>query len=120
MSKYVKLTTFLASYDAGIWEPTFSEIEEVLGFPLPASARQYQAWWSNQMRAQSIGWQSAGWKTSSVDLEKQRVTFVYVEDRDESDNETPQIPHLTIGDAKIGLANSFGVKPEQIEITIRA
>ena len=120
MSKYVKLTTFLANLDAGIWEPTFDKIEEVLGFPLPASARQYQAWWSNQMRSQSLGWQGAGWKTSSVDLERERVTFILVGDKDEGDTETPQIPHLTISDAKIGLANAFGVKPEQVEITIRA
>lgn len=119
MSKYIKLTMFLANADFGIWEPSFQEIEEVLGFPLPASARQYQAWWSNQMRSQSLGWQSAGWKTASVDLDAEKITFIYVGGKDGDDAPGKQAA-MTILDAKLGLAANFGVKPEQVEIIIRA
>jgi len=119
MSKYHNLTLYLASLDGSAWEATFDEIEEVLGFPLPASARQYQAWWSNQMRAQSMGWQLAGWRTANVDLSNERVTFVDA-GGEEEEKLHPHSPGLTISEAKIGLANSFGVKPEQIEIIVRA
>ena len=119
MSKYIKITNFLMEADYGIWEPSFKEIEEVLGFSLPASARQYQAWWANQMRSQSLGWQSAGWKTASVDLDAEKITFIYVGGK--SSDEGPEKPAaMTILDAKLGLAASFGVKPEQVEIVVRA
>ena len=118
-AKYLKLTEYLTSIDGAEWRATFQEIEQVLGFPLPDSARAHQAWWSNQMRSQSLAWQSAGWKTTALDLENERVTFVYVAG-DESDVKVPVIAPMTIQDAKIGLAATFGVDPEQVEITIRA
>lgn len=119
MSKYVKLSMFLAEADYAFWEASFKEIEEILGFPLPASARQYQAWWANQMRSQSLGWQSAGWKTAGVDLDAEKVTFILVGEN-ESDEQSLKPTPLTILDAKLGLAANFGVKLDQIEITIRA
>jgi hypothetical protein len=103
--------------DAGIWEASFEDVADVLGFPLPLSAKQYPAWWANQGRAQSIAWQSAGWHTTSVDVERERVTFVYVGDREEPDAET--VKPLTISDAKAGLAAHFGVSIDAIEIMIR-
>lgn len=118
MSKYRKLTFFLAGLEASEWNPTFREVEEVLGFPLPPSAREHQAWWSNQMRSQSLGWQSAGWKTANVDLASERLTFVY-SGGDAASADTEQ-SGLTIAEAKAGLAATFGVTLEQIEITIRA
>lgn len=117
-TKYRKLTFHLASIDETEWTATFEEIERVLGFPLPESARQYQAWWSNQMRSQSLAWQSAGWKATALDLENERVTFVYV--AGDEHEEVPQTRLITIQDAKEGLAASFGVDPSQVEITIRA
>jgi hypothetical protein len=120
MSKYFKLTAYLAELDQGIWESTFSEVEEVLGFALPDSARQYPAWWANQGRSQSLAWQGAGWKTVAVDVDRERVTFLYTSDRDESDDATPSVPRLTISDAKAGLAANFGITPDCIEIHIRA
>ncbi len=117
MSKYFNLTRYLSELEEGAWEATFDEVEKVLGEPLPASARQYPAWWANQGRAQSNAWQMAGWKTAGLDLQGERVTFVYVGDQDEDD--LAQVPKLTIGDAKAGLAANFGVPVEAIEITIR-
>ncbi|HEV2817210.1 MAG TPA: hypothetical protein VGW40_08325 [Allosphingosinicella sp.] len=117
MSKYLKLTLYLAELDAGKWDASFEEVEDVLGFPLPGSARQYPAWWANQGRAQSMAWQSAGWHTTAVDVEQERVTFVYVGDREDAD--TQGVPALTISDAKAGLAAHFGVSIDAIEIVIR-
>lgn len=117
--KYRKLTEYLANSDQTEWTASFREIEAILGFPLPDSARQYQAWWSNQMRSQSIAWQSAGWKATALDLPSERVTFVYVAGEDVA-VEVPQLRPMTIQEAKEGLAATFGITPEQVEITIRA
>ncbi len=117
-TKYRKLTLYLASLDESEWTATFEEIEGVLGFPLPDSARQYQAWWSNQMRSQSLAWQSAGWKATALDLENEHVTFVYLAGEDQE--EVTQRSAMTILQAKEGLAASFGVDPSQIEIIVRA
>ena len=117
-NKYRKLTLHLSSIDETEWPATFAEIESILGFSLPESARQYQAWWSNQMRSQSLAWQSAGWKATALDLENERVTFVYV--AGEEPNEVPQSTPMTIQEAKEKLAATFGVDPSQVEITIRA
>lgn len=127
--KYQKLTEHLAGLDDTRWRASFDDVERVLGIPLPDSARNYQAWWANQMRSQSLGWQLAGWKVVDLDLKSEKVTFVYVGgDEDDSENVTPQTASgsggsgsdgLTIAEAKTGLAATFGVDPEQIEITIR-
>lgn len=54
----------------------FTEIEEVLGFALPKSARMYPAWWGNQENSsQSNAWQEAGWRTEQVDVSSNKVTF---------------------------------------------
>lgn len=116
MSKYRNLTFYLAGLDQGVWGPSFAEIEDVLGCPLPASARQHAAWWANQARGQSLAWQSAGWNTNSVNLAQERVTFLY---KGGSEEDATTVPPLTISDAKAGLAAHFGVPPEAIEIIIR-
>ncbi len=120
MSKYINLTLYLGQLDAGVWETTFQAVEEVLGFALPDSARQYREWWANQGRSQSLSWQGAGWKTTAVDLERERVTFLYCADREGEDGEVPIVQKLTISDAKAGLAANFGVPIDAIEIHIRA
>lgn len=117
--KYRKLTEYLANSDRTEWTASFGQIEDILGFPLPDSARQYQAWWSNQMRSQSLAWQSAGWKATALDLKGECVTFVYVAGEDGAE-EVPQLHPMTIQEAKDGLAATFGVDPAQVEITIRA
>ena len=115
--KYRRLTNYLTSSDKTEWRARFEQFERILGFQLPDSARQYQAWWANQMRSQSLSWQLAGWKATALDLDKEEVTFVYVggEDADADDD----APRMTISDAKFALAATFGVDPSQIDITIR-
>jgi hypothetical protein len=78
MSKYEPLSKFLKSRPAGELPMTFTEVESVLGFPLPPSARSYPAWWSNNVGTNVAvrSWREAGWKTSRVDVPGERVTFV--------------------------------------------
>jgi hypothetical protein len=47
MSKYTKLGFFLQNSTIDPVKLTFKEVESVLGFNLPKSAREYQAWWAN-------------------------------------------------------------------------
>lgn len=120
MSKYRELTLHLASRDDEMWHASFNDVEEALGSPLPESARQYAAWWANQGRAQSLAWESAGWKTMNVDVDNERVTFVYVAGRE--DRSIPPViegAKLTITEAKAGLAATFNVPVDAIEIVIR-
>ena len=117
MSKYIKLTLHLASLDGESWNATFNDVEHVLGFPLPASARQYSAWWANQDRAQGLAWQSAGWNAVDVDLANEKVTFRYVGAKETGD--APAERPLTIAEAKAALAANFSVPIDAIEIVIR-
>ena len=77
MGKYQSLTHYLENQIAEIWDAKFSEIERVLGFPLPRSAHEYPAWWANQQpgHSQTRGWRDAGWETSEVDLGAKRLKF---------------------------------------------
>uniref|UniRef100_B0T1Z7 DUF7662 domain-containing protein n=1 Tax=Caulobacter sp. (strain K31) TaxID=366602 RepID=B0T1Z7_CAUSK len=77
--KYEPLKRFLEGrFDAISIGLSFAEIERILGFSLPRSARQHQAWWSNTRigHAYAAAWLDAGWKTSKLDLAGQRITFV--------------------------------------------
>jgi hypothetical protein len=47
----------------------FWRIEEILGRPLPPSARKYPAWWANDPNhSQAVAWSEAGWRVSGHDL----------------------------------------------------
>jgi hypothetical protein len=60
----------------------FSEIESVLGFSLPSSARKRQEWWSNNAKghSQAVAWLRAGFRTSKVSLKSEQVTFLRQKD----------------------------------------
>ena len=78
MSKYMPLADHLAAFRGDSWRASFSEVERVLGFPLPASAGKHQAWWSNEVggrRSHARSWMRAGWRTSQLDLPSRKVTF---------------------------------------------
>ena len=75
--KYKPLTNFLASIDRSDWPASFSDVERILGFSLPSSARKWQAWWSNsQSHSQANAWIEAGWEIRKVDFDKESVVFV--------------------------------------------
>lgn len=78
MSKYVPLQKYLSRQPGEQTPLSFGEIERILGFPLPPSARKHAAWWSNNVGTH-VGvraWREAGWKTSEVDQGSERVVFV--------------------------------------------
>jgi hypothetical protein len=126
MSKYRKLTEYLKALDSTRWTASFAEIEAILGFKLPKSAYSYPAWWANQAgegHSHCAAWKNIGWRTEGLDISKRRVSFSYLkeEDGDEADAVSAVHPvgRLTIAQAKAGLAASFGVRPDDIEITIK-
>lgn len=116
MSKYTNLTLDLASRDGEVWEASFSDVERVLGTPMPESARKHRAWWANDGYAQSAAWLAAGWKTTNVDMANEKVTFVYTGGK--PDRLAP-VQRLTIAEAKAGLAANFNVPIDAIEIVVR-
>lgn len=75
MGKYEALGQFLAASDTEELPLRFSDLERMLGAPLPASAFQYREWWANQNRSQSKSWMDAGWQVWSVDLGGEKVVF---------------------------------------------
>ncbi len=77
MGKYEPLTHYLENRPDEIWDAGFAEVERVLGFPLPASAHEYPAWWANQEpgHSQTRGWRDAGWETGRVDVAGKRLRF---------------------------------------------
>lgn len=136
MSKYVKLAEHLASLNATQWRASFKEIEGILGFSLPLSARKYQAWWANEnggTHTQSQGWLGANWRTSDLDLSDEKVTFSNkkpanppsdareISPKASSPDEKAHFPAqgLSIAQAKAGLALFYGVSEKQIEIIIK-
>lgn len=123
MSKYTELEQYLENLDDDVWVAPFKDIEDILGFPLPRSAYQYQAWWSNQSmgHSQTSAWRNAGWKTSQLDLKAQEVTFLKSSSSDTEQREAVrhEFSHLTIAEAKAGLAKTFGVPVDSIDITIK-
>lgn len=80
MSEYEPLRVYLLRLDPDEWRASFDEIEEILGFGLPASARKYPAWWANEIDGQhshAWAWLDAGWRTIDLDLGGERVTFLH-------------------------------------------
>lgn len=77
MSKYEPLRAHLAALTGDEWSTTFDEIEQLLGFRLPDSARHHRPWWSNTVKgsAGSVAWRLAGFLTGDVKLDKEKVVF---------------------------------------------
>jgi len=76
--KYAPLYHYLCALDALQWSVTFADIESVLGFTLPDSARIHRPWWANQVNgshSHALAWQAAGWRTSAVDLQTEALVF---------------------------------------------
>jgi hypothetical protein len=76
MGKYDPLKAFLERQTTEVVPMTFSEIEAVIGAPLPNSQR-YPAWWSNNPWNNTMTqvWLNAGFTTEQVDIEGKRVVF---------------------------------------------
>ena len=74
--KYKRLFMTLLVRRSGEWRATFDDVEGLLTFDLPMSARRYSAWWANdESHSQALSWIGAGWMTSDVDVESETITF---------------------------------------------
>ena len=83
MSVYEPLFKLLCLKSAGgigIVPATFKQIEAVLGFALPDTARNNSQWWGNETgntrHAQCRAWLNAGFETKNLNLNKEYVEFV--------------------------------------------
>lgn len=76
-TKYERLVHYLDQRRAeGVEEIelSFAELEEILGAPLPAAARNFRPWWSNSSQTPKP-WQIAGFRSRAVHLGRQTVVF---------------------------------------------
>ena len=81
MPKYDPLRLYLEQRHVDELPMTFAEVERVLGFPLPPSAKG-ATWWSNNTGSH-VGvraWRDAGFKASRVNVAGESVVFVRAED----------------------------------------
>ena len=76
MGKYDPLGRFLADVPGAEIALTFAVIEQITGFPLPASKR-YPAWWSNNPsnNVMTRCWLDAGFQTEHVDIAGEQLVF---------------------------------------------
>lgn len=65
---------------------TFNDIEKIIQSDLPASARNYRAWWANDSISHSHSqlWLDAGWRTTYVNLSQGKVTFSRIQEREKA------------------------------------
>jgi len=77
MSKYERLRDFLGEQSADSLTLTFTQLDALVR--LPASAKRYDFWWSNEdvkttIHVQCKAWQDAGYE-AEPNLRGKRVTF---------------------------------------------
>lgn len=89
--KYAPLYRYLRARSGRQWRVSFTDVEALLGFTLPRSARLLRSWWSNRRDshgyAHSLAWQLAGWRTAAVDLEHESLVF----EREETSGEQARL-----------------------------
>lgn len=77
--KYRKLYNYLTRLQVSEWRTSFSQIEAVIGFELPPSARLHRPWWGNQRQgnghSHALAWSVAGWATAEVDMVSETLLF---------------------------------------------
>jgi hypothetical protein len=76
-TKYEPLQRRLRRTPGGRIRFSFKEIEAILGFVLPKSARTHAPWWANVggSHVQAEAWMGAGWRACQVDVPGEKVTF---------------------------------------------
>jgi hypothetical protein len=77
VSKYTALRRHLEREAGSSVEMAFVEIDDVVG-GLPASARRYSAWWSNEREGRHVqarAWIDAGWRVADVNLTAEKGRF---------------------------------------------
>jgi hypothetical protein len=77
MGKYDPLSDFLRKQRTDQIPLTFAEIERIVGFKLPRSAKEYRAWWSNNPSnsVMTKAWLEVGFESEQVDMENRKLVF---------------------------------------------
>jgi hypothetical protein len=74
--KYRALSDYLVNAARDEIQLTFSEIEQILGFKLPSSAREHRAFWANTTtHSIALSWLNCGFETEVVDMSSGTITF---------------------------------------------
>jgi hypothetical protein len=75
--KYLNLFDWLRKQPGPSVTVSFTQVEEILGFPLPPSSRRHLPhWYSYKGSAVARAIIDAGWRATNVTLTAERVTFV--------------------------------------------
>jgi hypothetical protein len=81
--KYAPLYKYLRALKVEEWRTNFQQLEQILEFTLPDSARIHRPWWANQGErgghSHALAWEMAGWRTSQVDMPGETLVFVRVQ-----------------------------------------
>jgi Family of unknown function (DUF6884) len=75
---YAPLADHLAAAGGFAVQLTFTQVERILGRPLPGSARRHRAWWSNESsggHSHAAAWMGSGWLVDGVDFNAGTVYF---------------------------------------------
>jgi DNA-binding transcriptional regulator YiaG len=76
-SKYFPLFEFLNGHSEPSVRLALPEIEELIGEPLPRSARDRRGFWSNRRQGghQASAWLESGYRVETIDLEAEQIQF---------------------------------------------
>ena len=76
MAKYDPLERFLSAHPESGCMLTFAEIEEIIGAPLPPSARRHKRWWGNdRTHVQARSWLATSREVGKLRLAEEQVLF---------------------------------------------
>ncbi len=79
--KYANLKQFLLGCKAPFVKLTYDDIEKILGFSLPESAKKFpEEWWNNTHSSQGTAWLSARYSTDFVTETFDGETIIFRKD----------------------------------------
>jgi len=73
-TKYRPIIAYLAAQRGSEVTCTFAQIEGIVGFPLPRTARTVTGFWTDRLRPHVRAWKQAGWQ-AHLDFPNRRVIF---------------------------------------------
>lgn len=77
MNKFENLTNYLKEKNEDTIKMSFSNIENIIGFPLPESASKHRAYFANVFdHSISKAWMEAGYRSSNVNIYNKTIEFV--------------------------------------------
>jgi hypothetical protein len=111
-AKYQSLAHYLRDSDQDLIRMRFDQVEDLIRGELPASARDYRAWWSNSRTHSHArhGWLDAGYETSKVDLDSEELIFM----------KAPETPTLLPGGLRVTQMSDASLSAPRAEPPRRA